>query len=96
MGVILTTCCEKGFVREDDDQPMIEVRTSQAKSDSARRILSFKDFKGFKKVQDIQQYYKFYEMLGKGTFGEVLRAEHRKANVECAVKRINKKQIQEH
>jgi len=67
-----------------------------SKQDSARRILSFKDFKGFKHINDIQQYYTFYDVLGKGTFGEVLRAEHRKARVQCAVKRIVKKQIMEH
>ena len=35
-------------------------------------------------------------MLGKGTFGQVVRANHRKANVACAVKRIEKKSISEH
>ena len=65
-------------------------------SDSARRILSFKDFKGFKKVLDISEHYTFQETLGKGSFGEVMKAEHKKANVVCAVKIIRKRAIEQH
>jgi len=65
-------------------------------SESIRRILSFKDFKGFKKVGDITDHYKFYNALGKGSFGEVMKAEHTKANVVCAVKIIKKKAIEKH
>ena len=37
-----------------------------------------------------------YELLGKGSFGEVRKANHIKANVNCAVKIIKKKAIQKH
>lgn len=58
--------------------------------------MSFKDFKGFKKVHDISDYYRFGEPLGNGSFGEVLKAEHKKAEVMCAVKIIKKRKIEEH
>lgn len=65
-------------------------------SESIRRILSFKDFKGFKKIADITDHYRFFHPLGKGSFGEVMKAEHTKANVVCAVKIIKKKSIEKH
>lgn len=59
-----------------------------------RKVLSFKDFKGFKRVTDIHDHYKFFKALGKGSFGEVLSAEHIRAKVPCAVKVIRKKNIE--
>ena len=73
-----------------------EVETSIVRTESVRRILSFKDFKGFKKIRNIADYYNFYNRLGQGSFGEVIKAEHRKANVICAVKIIKKSKIEEH
>lgn len=59
-------------------------------------MLSFKDVKGFKKVADIHQYYRFFKTLGKGSFGEVLLAEHVRAKVQCAVKVIRKRSLEKH
>jgi serine/threonine protein kinase len=47
-------------------------------------------------VDNILDHYELSDTLGTGSFGEVLRAEHKKANVECAVKIIKKKKINEH
>jgi serine/threonine protein kinase len=63
------------------------------KLESERRILSFKDYKGFKKSNDISKRYKMFQPLGKGSFGEVRRANHIRANVDCAVKMIKKSSI---
>jgi len=65
-------------------------------TDTARKILSFKDFKGSKWEPNIKSKYEFFEPLGKGSFGEVRNARHIKAQVECAVKIIKKKAIQTH
>lgn len=58
--------------------------------------MSFKDFKGFKKAHDIKHTYQLMEPLGKGSFGEVRKARHIKADVDCAIKIIKKKAIQKH
>ncbi len=63
------------------------------RKDSERRILSFQDYKGFKKTKDIRSTYKIYRALGKGSFGEVRRARHIKADVDCAIKMIKKSAI---
>eukprot|EP00347_Sterkiella_histriomuscorum_P010571 403375769 len=94
MGSILSSCCNKEFLPLK--QKEFEVETSMVRTESVRRILSFKDFKGFKKIRNISDYYNFYQQLGQGSFGEVVKAEHRKANVICAIKIIKKKKIQEH
>ena len=59
-------------------------------------MLSFKDFKGFKKSVDINTKYMLYETLGKGSFGEVRKALHVKAQVPCAMKIIKKREIEKH
>ena len=69
---------------------------TMASPDKYRQMLSFKDFKGFKKIKDIGDHYSFFKTLGKGSFGEVMQAEHIKANIDCAVKIIKKKNIQNH
>jgi serine/threonine protein kinase len=61
-----------------------------------RKILTFKDFKGFKKINNINELYTFYKVLGKGSFGEVRKAEHIRAGVDCAVKVIKKRAIMQH
>ena len=58
-----------------------------------KKYLTFKDFKGFKKVDDIHDHYTFFQQLGKGSFGEVIKCEHFKGNFDCAVKVIKKKAI---
>lgn len=62
-------------------------------TDVEKKILSFKDFKGFKKAPDLQSKYELLEPLGKGSFGEVRKARHIKADVMCAIKIIKKKAI---
>ena len=63
-------------------------------AEAYRKLLAFKDFKGCKKVDDIHKHYEFFKILGKGSFGEVFLSKHIKANVQCAVKVIKKKNIE--
>lgn len=60
------------------------------------QILSFKDFKGFKEILNIKDRYKIGKTIGSGSFGQVRLALHRKANVKCAIKIINKSKVAEH
>ena len=82
--------------QEDTDYRDSETQEQLSRAEAYRRVLTFKDFKGFKTVKDIHEHYRFYKALGKGSFGEVLCAEHIKAKVPCAVKVIRKKSIEKH
>lgn len=61
--------------------------------DHYTKYFSFNDYRGFKKVKDINENYKLGDVLGKGTFGVVKRADHTKAKFVCAVKMIDKKKL---
>ena len=58
--------------------------------------LTFKDYKGFKPIESIDETYELGEVLGEGSFGQVRRARHKMAGIDCAVKIIKKKAIQQH
>ena len=56
-------------------------------------ILNYKDFKGFKKIKNIKERYKIGKVLGSGSFASVRIAQHRKANIKCAIKIIKKDKV---
>ena len=72
--------------RRNDSETRVDFRDSDSflnledpaqRSEASRRVLCFKDVKGFKQLtSDIHEHYKFYKTLGKGSFGEVLLAQH--------------------
>ena len=74
----------------------LNCKDPRVREEAYRKLLSFKDVKGFKVIKDIHEHYQFYKTLGKGSFGEVLLAKHIKADVECAVKVVRKKNIERH
>ncbi len=92
MGTVVSSCCNLG-ANGGSSQMQYEANLNVTTVENYRRIISFKDFKGFKKIDDILEYYQLFNTLGSGSFGEVVRAEHKKANVECAIKIIKKKKI---
>lgn len=59
-------------------------------------IMSFKDFRGFKKIDNIKERYKIGQILGEGSFGQVRLAIHKKADIKCAIKIIQKAKVNEH
>lgn len=61
-----------------------------------QHVMSFKDFKRLKEVENIKDRYKIGRVLGEGSFGQVRIAEHRAANVKCAIKIIRKDKVHEH
>jgi len=58
-------------------------------------VLTFKEFKGFAKVENIKERYKIGKVLGKGSFGTVRMALHRKGKIKCAIKMISKESLQD-
>ena len=85
MGSILSSCCMKN--PEGSVQPDMPGRRPVPDS------LGHKDIKAFKKIDDIHKYYTFYNQLGEGSFGKVMKAEHCKASTDCAVKIIEKRRV---
>lgn len=81
---------------KDDGTVLDSPNHNNKRQDQYRRIITFKDFKGLQKIEDITQYYTFGDTLGTGSFGTVKRARHIKANIDCAVKIIKKREIQKH
>jgi serine/threonine protein kinase len=78
-----------------DDHRYTQLGRSLA-DETARKIITYKDYKGFKKIGNINEKYEFGDLLGQGSFGVVKRAMHKQAHVECAVKFIAKKKVHEH
>lgn len=95
MGIVVSSCCNLDS-SQGSSQMQYEVNLNAKAAENYRRIISFKDFKGFKRIENISEYYELFNTLGSGSFGEVVRAEHKKASVECAIKIIKKRKIQEH
>ena len=95
MGSALSRCYKNQSPEQFNSQPSTAFTVGEVK-DAERKILSFKDFKGFKKSNDIKENYELKDLIGKGSFGEVRRARHLKARVDCAIKIIKKKAIEKH
>ena len=99
MGGYLSTWCQNDTRADDSKEtnmPLVGVTSIKTQAESERKILSFKDFKGFKRLENIHDFYTLGHQLGKGSFGEVRKARHLKAGVDCAMKIIRKCQIEQH
>ena len=58
-----------------------------------KHILTFKDFKGFRQIKQKKERYRIDNILGEGAFGQVRKAFHLHAKIDCAIKIIQKKHI---
>jgi serine/threonine protein kinase len=61
------------------------------KSSSAQ--LSMSDFMGIKKSDSIDNFYEIDKVIGRGAFGEVVKARHLFSNEERAIKIIEKHKL---
>ena len=61
----------------------------------SEEILSFKDVNGLKTIEngEIYKKYKISRIIGKGSFGTVRIATHRKTGIKCAIKSISKSKL---
>jgi serine/threonine protein kinase len=89
-------CCAKN--KNTVERPASKINRKRADThisykpvqDHYTKFFGFNDYRGFKKIKDIKDIYRLGDVLGKGTFGEVRRADHIKAKFVCAVKVIDK------
>jgi len=70
--------------------------TLERRNQQIKRILTYTDVKGFKKCEDVREKYTILEPLGKGSFGEVRKAELKQLGIPCAIKLIKKSAVQKH
>jgi len=54
------------------------------------------DFMGIKKSDSIENFYEIQRVIGRGAFGEVVKAKHLFSNEYRAIKIIEKKKVQKH
>ncbi|CDW81372.1 protein kinase domain containing protein [Stylonychia lemnae] len=95
MGSILSSCCMRNSYPPAPFYPD-PGRGRLLPGDQLKNMLTSKDFRGFKKVDDINKHYTFFNTLGQGSFGKVMKAEHMKASADVAVKIIEKSKVREH
>lgn len=59
-------------------------------------MISMSDFMGIKKSDSIDNFYEIDTVIGRGAFGEVVKARHLFSNEERAIKIIEKHKLQQH
>jgi len=65
-------------------------------SKSSKAMINMSDFMGIKKSDSIDNFYQIKEVIGRGAFGEVVRAEHLFSNDIRAIKLIDKRKLSKH
>ena len=58
--------------------------------------INMSDFMGIKKSDSIDNFYEIETVIGRGAFGEVVRAKHLFSNEFRAIKIIEKKKLKKH
>lgn len=62
-------------------------------SRSSKVQISMSDFMGIKKSDSIDNFYEIDQVIGRGAFGEVVKARHLFSNEERAIKIIEKHKL---
>ena len=65
-------------------------RGKNASARSSKVNISMSDFMGIKKSDSIDNFYEIDQVIGRGAFGEVVKARHLFSNEERAIKIIEK------
>ena len=60
---------------------------------SSKVQISMSDFMGIKKSDSIDNFYEIDQVIGRGAFGEVVKARHLFSNEERAIKIIEKQKL---
>jgi len=59
-------------------------------------MLNMSDFMGIKKSDSIDNFYSIDTVIGRGAFGEVVKAQHLFSNDVRAIKCIDKRKLKKH
>lgn len=71
----------------------VSSKRENVKAARSSRLINMADFMGIKKSDAIENFYEIQKVIGKGAFGEVVRAKHLFSNEYRAIKIIEKKKI---
>ena len=63
---------------------------------TSKSSFNMSDFMGIKKSDSIENFYKIDVVIGRGAFGEVVKAQHLFSNDVRAIKMIDKRKLGKH
>ena len=78
------------------EPPPTTAKTSARSNQSRLRTMALKDIKGFKRSDSIENFYDIETTIGRGSFGEVVKAKHLLTSQTRAIKVIEKAKVTEH
>ena len=78
-----------------DDKNVISSSRANLRK-SRENMIGIRDFMGIKKSDSIDNFYNIERVIGRGAFGEVVRAKHIYTDEIRAIKIIQKKKLQKH
>jgi serine/threonine protein kinase len=80
----------------DGDKKEISSKRDNVNKHRSSRLINMADFMGIKKSESIESFYEIQNVIGRGAFGEVVKAKHLFSNEYRAIKIIEKKKINKH
>lgn len=86
----------------EEDGQQVSTATSSSRRNKNNQLrsskvnISMSDFMGIKKSDSIDNFYEIDQVIGRGAFGEVVKARHLFSNEERAIKIIEKHKLQQH
>lgn len=90
------SCFSTNSTKVNQDKHVSSKRESKVGGSRSSSLINMADFMGIKKSDSIENFYEIMEVIGRGAFGEVVKAKHLFSNEYRAIKVIEKKKIQKH
>ena len=81
---------------ENGNKVVSSSRNLKSSVRTSKSNINMSDFIGIKKSESIDNFYNIETVIGRGAFGEVVRAKHLFSNDYRAIKMIEKKKLQKH
>jgi len=79
-----------------NNKGMVSSSREKKVTKSSKSMINMSDFMGIKKSESIDNFYKIDTVIGRGAFGEVVKASHLFSNDIRAIKMIDKRKLAKH
>ena len=96
MGGCMAVNAKNVIKPNEEEQATTSSRRNKNNMRSSKAQISMSDFMGIKKSDSIDNFYEIDQVIGRGAFGEVVKARHLFSNEERAIKIIEKQKLQQH